>query len=108
MINFFQTHSGLDLLSAVAAFSIALIIAFSLHEFAHAFVAHKLGDNTAKIEGRLTLNPLSHIDPLGFLFLFLLGFGWAKPVPVNKYNFKSNRRLGMFYVAIAGVVVNIA
>ena len=61
----------------------ALLIALTFHEFAHAAAANKLGDPTAKQQGRLTLNPLKHIDPLGLLALWLVGFGWAKPVPVN-------------------------
>ncbi len=77
-----------------------------LHECAHALVAYKLGDNTAKERGRLTLSPLAHIDPLGALLLLFCGFGWAKPVPVNPMNFK-NRRLGMMLTAIAGPVSNL-
>jgi Zn-dependent protease len=67
---------------------VALVVAISIHEAAHAFVAHKLGDDTAKNQGRLTLNPKAHLDPLGTIMLFVAGFGWGKPVPVNPYNFK--------------------
>ena len=73
---------------AVAAQFLAVIVVVTTHEFAHAFVAYKCGDPTAKFSGRMTLNPLKHIDPLGILMFALAGFGWAKPVPVNPYNFK--------------------
>ncbi|MDE6029953.1 MAG: site-2 protease family protein, partial [Clostridiales bacterium] len=85
---------------------IAVIISLVLHELAHGLVAKWNGDYTAKYAGRLTLNPLKHIDPIGFLMMMLVGFGYAKPVPVNPYNFKHYRR-GMITVAIAGVVVNL-
>jgi len=84
----------------------ALLVTITLHELAHGFVAYKLGDPTAKNLGRLTLNPLKHIDPVGFLALIILRFGWAKPVPYNPNYFK-NRRLGTFLVAIAGPLMNI-
>ena len=84
----------------------ALLITITLHELAHGFVAYKLGDPTAKDLGRLTLNPLKHIDPVGFLALIILRFGWAKPVPYNSNYFK-NKRLGTFLVAIAGPLTNI-
>lgn len=83
-----------------------VIIAMSFHEFAHAFAAYKMGDQTARLAGRLTLDPVSHIDPIGFLMLLLGGFGWAKPVPINENNF-SNRTFGVFLVSIAGVAMNI-
>jgi len=67
---------------------VGLTVAISVHEAAHAFAAHKLGDNTAKQRGRLTLNPLAHLDLMGTIMLFFAGFGWGKPVPVNPYNFK--------------------
>lgn len=75
------------------------------HEYAHAFVAYKNGDPTAKMNGRLTLNPLKHLDPVGFIMITLVGFGWARPVPINPYNFK-NYRKGMLTTAIAGVIAN--
>ena len=83
-----------------------IIIGLTVHEWAHAFVAYKLGDPTAKEMGRLTLNPLAHIDPYGFLSLLLLGFGWAKPVPVNPRNFKNYKRDDIL-VSVAGVVMNL-
>lgn len=79
-----------------------------LHELAHGWVANKLGDPTAKMLGRLTLNPMKHIDPMGALMLFFVGFGWAKPVPVYPGNFKiKNEKLGMAIVAAAGPVSNL-
>lgn len=83
-----------------------LLISFPIHEFSHAMVAYKLGDNTAKLSGRLTLNPLKHLDPFGTILLLVAGFGWAKPVPINPLNFK-NRREGMALTAVAGPVSNL-
>lgn len=85
----------------------AVIIAIGLHEAAHAFVAYKLGDNTAKLQGRLSVNPLKHIDPIGFICLFLFHFGWAKPVPINPNNFKGNKKRGIVLTALAGPVMNL-
>lgn len=81
------------------------ILALSAHEFAHAWMADRCGDPTARMYGRLTLNPLKHLDPLGTLFMLLLGFGWAKPVPVNPYNFRNFRRDDL-KVSLAGVTMN--
>ena len=77
-----------------------------LHEIAHGYVAWKCGDPTAKMLGRLTLDPRKHLDPMGTLFLIFFGFGWAKPVPVNPRNFEDYRR-DDFLVSIAGITVNI-
>lgn len=85
---------------------ISLIIALSFHEFAHAFAAHKLGDDTAKDLGRLTLNPLSHLSLMGTLFMLFANFGWGKPVPFNPYNLK-NQKYGPAIVAIAGPISNL-
>ena len=84
----------------------AVLIAATCHEFAHALVADRLGDPTARQLGRLSLNPLVHVDPLGTLFFVLFSFGWARPVPVNPRNF-ANPRLGMLVVALAGPLANI-
>jgi len=83
----------------------AVFIGFSFHEFAHAFAANLLGDDTAKNRGRLTLDPMAHIDPLGIIMLIFFRFGWAKPVPVNPLNFK-NRKKGMIFVSLAGPAMN--
>jgi Zn-dependent protease len=88
------------------AISPFLLLSLTFHEFAHAWMAYKLGDRTAKYEGRLSLNPLVHIDPIGFLMVLLVGFGWAKPVPVNPFYFK-NPPLNTAMVALAGPLSNI-
>lgn len=85
----------------------AIIIGLTFHEFAHGWVANYLGDPTAKNEGRLTLNPLPHIDPVGFLMLLLFRFGWAKPVPVNPFYFRGDRARGMLLVSLAGPAANL-
>ena len=85
---------------------VAVCIALVLHEVAHGLVAKWNGDYTAKYEGRLTLNPIKHFDPIGLIMMLTVGFGYAKPVPVNPYNFKHSRR-GMFTVAIAGICTNL-
>lgn len=83
-----------------------IILALTIHEYAHALTAYIMGDKTAKQYGRLTLNPIAHVDPLGFLCLIVTRqFGWAKPVPVNDMNFK-NRKRGMLIVALAGPMSN--
>ncbi len=84
-----------------------IIIALTFHEFAHAKVASLCGDDTAKNAGRVSLNPLRHFDPIGFLCLFLVGFGWGKPVPVNPYNLSGkNRKLKQVAISAAGVTMN--
>ena len=85
---------------------LALLPALSVHEWAHGYAAYKLGDSTARADGRLSLNPLDHLDPLGTLMLLLVGFGWAKPVPIVTRNFK-NPRKGMALSAIAGPISNL-
>lgn len=85
---------------------ISIIIGFTLHEFAHAYVAYKFGDPTAQKLGRLTLNPIAHIDLLGAIFILLAGFGWAKPVPVNRHYFKRPKLAGIL-VSLAGPVSNL-
>lgn len=92
-------------LLTIAASIIAVLFVFVPHEFAHAFIAYKNGDPTAKMNGRLTLNPIKHLDPIGCILCIFTGFGWAKPVPIYPYNFKNYRR-GLFTTAIAGVVIN--
>ena len=83
-----------------------LVVCLTVHEFSHALVATRLGDNHAKSMGRLTLNPLAHLDPLGGLMLLLVGFGWAKPVPVNPLALGGNPLRGMAIVAFAGPLSN--
>lgn len=83
----------------------AVIIVLTLHEFGHAFAAYKMGDETAKREGRLTLNPLRHIDPFGMIALILFRFGWGKPIPVDFFALR-NLRKGMVVVSLAGPLMN--
>lgn len=85
---------------------LVVMVVLPFHELAHGFVAYKLGDSTAKNQGRLTLNPLSHLDYLGAACIILIGFGWAKPVPVNPRNFK-NPKKDMALVALAGPMANL-
>lgn len=85
----------------------AIILGLTFHEYAHGWVAYRLGDTTAAAYGRLTINPVAHIDPIGFILLMLAGFGWAKPVPVNPYNFKGDIKQGMLLVSLAGPVTNL-
>ncbi len=93
-----------QLLSLLVSF-LAVAFVLTVHEFAHAFVAYKCGDATPKVYGRLTLNPLRHFDPLGLILFAFAGFGWAKPVPINPYNFRKYRK-GLALTALAGVTVN--
>lgn len=86
-------------------FICAFLFAVTIHEYAHALMAYRSGDPTAKIEGRLSLNPFIHLDALGTLFIFIIGFGWAKPVPINPANF--NHKTDELKVAFAGIVANI-
>ena len=85
---------------------LALLPALSVHEWAHGYAAYKLGDSTARADGRLSLNPLDHLDPLGTLMLLLVGFGWAKPVPVNTRHFKKPRR-DFALTSLAGPISNL-
>ena len=85
---------------------IILLTAFSFHEFAHAWVADHFGDDTPRLHGRLTLNPLAHLDPIGSLMLIFAGFGWAKPVPVNPYALRRRSESAMMWVSLAGPLSN--
>lgn len=84
----------------------AVLLALTFHEYAHGLMAYRLGDPTAKQQGRLTLNPLSHLDPVGTLLLIFASFGWAKPVPVNPMYFQGDRVRGMMVVSLAGPFTN--
>lgn len=101
-------NNNLDPLDAVIQFLMIVFVftfSLSLREFFRAFAAYKMGDATAKSMGMMTINPIKHIDPAGFLFFVLLGVGWSKPVPINPTNFK-NYRKGIRWVSAAGVLVN--
>ncbi|MCH8063274.1 MAG: site-2 protease family protein [Chloroflexi bacterium] len=91
----------------ILAFSIALIIGITVHEFSHAISAYRLGDPTAKNLGRVTLDPRAHLDRVGTLLIFLAGFGWGKPTPVDPRYFKGNGQTGMALVSIAGPISNL-
>ncbi len=94
----------LDFLELLASF-VAVVVVISFHEFAHAYAAYKCGDPTAKFSGRMTLNPVKHFDLLGMLMFAVVGFGWAKPVPINPCNFKKYYK-GLLWTSIAGVLIN--
>ena len=98
--------SAAQILLGIVAFAFAFLIAFVLHEYAHAYAALKSGDPSAKMAGRLSLNPIRHIEPMGLVSFMLVGFGWGKPVPVNPFNYK-NFRKGNFWVSISGVLTNL-
>ncbi len=96
-------------IQTILQYGVRILIIFMIlpvHEFAHAWVAYKLGDDTARYSGRLTMNPFSHVDILGSICLLLTGFGWAKPVPINPLNFK-NRKAGTALTALAGPLSNL-
>lgn len=95
-----------EMLMLVLAYLIAIVFALMCHELAHGFVAYKCGDKTAKLEGRLSLNPAKHLDLWGSISFLFVGFGWAKPVPVNPLNFRNYKR-DMALVSISGVITNI-
>lgn len=101
LLSLFQT----DPLAALLVLTV-LVVSLSLHEWGHAIAALWMGDQTAKLQGRVTINPLKHLDPIGSLMLLLVGFGWAKPVPIFPPNFR-NYRVGLFVVSVAGILINI-
>lgn len=106
MLGLFSSGNFGEILFQVLVRVFIVICILPIHEYAHAFAAHKLGDDTAKWNGRLTLNPMRHLDPIGSLALVLAGIGWAKPVPINPNNFK-NRKSGMAITAFAGPLSNL-
>jgi len=91
----------------IIGFIIALIIAISVHEFSHALSAYRLGDNTAKNQGRLTLNPKAHLDPMGTIMIVFAGFGWGRPTPVSPWNLRIGEKAGMAVVSVAGPISNV-
>lgn len=107
LLDFLQGDFDLiDFLRSMLLSLPAILLALSLHEAGHAYVAYRCGDPTAKMMGRMTINPLKHIDPVGFVMLMLAGVGWAKPVPVNPRNFKNYRRDDLL-VSLAGIAANL-
>jgi Zn-dependent protease len=97
---------NLDITTLISR-ALTLVIAFTVHEFAHAWTATMFGDDTPRINGRLTLNPISHLDPMGSLLLLFAGFGWAKPVPVNPYVLNQRSRSALMLVSLAGPLSNL-
>ena len=106
IFDLFRNGFSMELVINLCARLFVLFCVLPVHEFAHAFVATKLGDQTARLSGRLTMNPLAHLDLVGTLMILLVGFGYAKPVPVNPRNFK-NRKGGMALTAAAGPFANL-
>ncbi len=99
-------HNPITLITGIFASLFVVFCTMPVHECAHAFMANRLGDSTARLSGRMSLNPMRHIDPMGAVMLVLIGFGYAKPVPVNPRNFK-NPKAGMALTALAGPVANL-
>jgi Zn-dependent protease len=97
---------GLDLPTLISRIFI-ILIAFTVHEFAHAWTANYFGDDTPRLNGRLTLNPLAHLDIMGSLLLLVAGFGWAKPVPINPYALRKHSSAGVMWVSLAGPLSNL-
>lgn len=93
--------------ATIIARLIVLVIAFTVHEFAHAWTANFFGDDTPRMNGRLTLNPISHLDPMGSLLLLVAGFGWAKPVPINPYALYRRAPSALMLVSLAGPLSNL-
>ena len=106
LFSILQSGSLVDILVELILIMPVILFALSLHETAHGYAAYKCGDMTAYHMGRLTLNPLRHLDPLGFFCMLLFGFGWAKPVPINTRNFTNPKR-GMAISAAAGPLANL-
>ncbi len=101
MLNFLPS------LPQLITYAIILLTCFPIHEFAHAWTANYFGDNTPRLNGRLTLNPLAHLDPIGSLMMILVGFGWAKPVPINPYVLQRRSRAATMLVSLAGPMSNL-
>ncbi|HIU35024.1 MAG TPA: site-2 protease family protein [Candidatus Fimenecus excrementigallinarum] len=99
-------HNPITLITGIFASLFVVFCTMPVHECAHAFMANRLGDSTARLSGRMSLNPMRHIDPMGAVMLVLIGFGYAKPVPVNPRNFK-NPKAGMALTALAGPGANL-
>ncbi|NLC81147.1 MAG: site-2 protease family protein, partial [Lentisphaerae bacterium] len=102
--NFFSDPKGMLIFLLLAM--PGRLLALSAHEFAHAWMANRAGDSTARLLGRMTINPIKHIDPIGFILMMVAGFGWAKPVPVNPLNYQKYRRDDL-RVSMAGIAMNL-
>ena len=105
-IDFSSPYAMFEVFALVVSYALLVLVALPVHEFAHAFAAYKLGDNTAKWQGRLSLNPFKHLDVFGTVMLVLCGIGYAKPVPVTPYYFRNPKR-GMALTSLAGPLSNL-
>lgn len=105
-LGLFETNPALAV-AVLASLCVSLAICIAVHEFSHAFVASELGDRTARALGRVTLNPVKHLDPVGSVLILIAGFGWGKPVPVDPRFLRGDPRLGMALVAAAGPISNV-
>ena len=106
MLFFLNDLKGADFLIVAVSYILVIILSLSLHEFAHAFIAYKNGDSTPKIQGRVSMNPFKHIDPIGLICTAFFGFGWASPVQINPSNFRNVKR-GIVWTSVAGVITNL-
>ena len=108
LLDLIRGGDAVDIIVGLCVSAFVVFCILPIHEFAHAWVADKMGDDTARVSGRLTLSPLAHVDWLGALMILLVGFGYAKPVPVNPYKTKlKNKKLAMALIALAGPVSNL-
>lgn len=106
LLDLFRSGFSKDAIISLLLFIPTILISLTVHEYCHGYAAYKCGDNTAKWHGRLTLNPIKHLDPIGTIMMLIFGFGYAKPVPINPRNFKQHR-LGLCFVSIAGPLSNV-
>ena len=106
LLDLFRSGFSRESVISLLLFIPIILISLTVHEYCHGYAAYKCGDNTAQWNGRLTLNPMKHLDPIGTLMMLIFGFGYARPVPVNPRNFK-NYRLGLCIVSIAGPLSNV-
>ncbi len=106
MINNWGNLGFLDLVFLFMSYALVILVALPVHEYAHAYTAYRMGDNTARWNGRLTMNPFAHLDIIGTILIFVFGFGYAKPVPVNPRNFR-NYKTGMLLTSLAGPMSNL-
>ena len=107
MLFYIGQYTGMDFIIFTVAYVLVVVLSLSLHEFAHAIVAYKCGDSTPKMQGRVSINPMKHIDPIGIICCAFFGFGWAKPVQINPSNFR-NVKKGTAWTSAAGIIMNIS
>ena len=107
MLIYIGQYTGMDFIIFTVAYVLVVVLSLSLHEFAHAIVAYKCGDSTPKMQGRVSINPMKHIDPIGIICCAFFGFGWAKPVQINPSNFR-NVKKGTAWTSAAGIFMNIS